>query len=302
MLLVHNPDSGEEDHSGDSLTALLEGAGGKVSHLSTSATGWRARIHDSDSDLVVVAGGDGTVHAVMIAMASSETPLAIIPIGTANNIARGLGIPIGDVAASIEFWRKDPMSSVGEFDVPRVVIGDQESRWVESVGVGLFASVLLEADQTAESPTDDGLSHGRKLLGKALDEPPEEFHWDIELDGRDMSGDFSAIEAMNIPSIGPRLKLAPSADPGDGLVDLGALSARQCMEMTNAGDTPGHHSVEVGSRSEVPEVHRGRRLKLRCEQRELPVHVDDRSWTSSGPVNEIEIVVDGAQVRVLSPR
>lgn len=306
MLLVHNPDSGEGDHSGDSLTALLEGAGGEVSHLSTSTTGWRTRIHDSDADVVVVAGGDGTVHAVMIAMASSRKPIAIIPLGTANNIARGVGIPVGDVSASIEFWREDPSGSARGFDVPLAVIGTRENRWVESVGVGLVAGVLLEADHTEQDPTEQdpteqGLSHGRTLLGRALDEPPKEFHWEIRLDDKDLSGKFAVIEAMNIPAIGPRVKLAPSADPGDGLIDFVALTASQCMEMTNAEDTPEHRSVQVGQRL-GPEVHRGRHLTLRCDDLGLPVHIDDRSWTSDGSATEIEVVNDGVQVVVLSPR
>lgn len=306
MLLVHNPDSGEGDHSDDSLTALLEGVGGEVSNVSTSATGWKTRIHDSDSDLVVVAGGDGTVHSVMIAMASSRKPIAIIPLGTANNIARGVGIPIGDVAASIDFWRTDPSSSAIGFDVPLAVIGTGEDRWVESVGVGLVAGVLLEANHTEQDPTEQGLSHGRSMLGRALDEPPEEFHWEIRLDDQDLSGRFAAIEAMNIPAIGPRVKLAPAADPGDGLIDFVALTASQCMDMTNAEDTPEHRSVKVGQHGiglhRGPEVHRGRHLTLRCERAGLPVHIDDRPWTSDGSATEVEVVNDGVQVRVLSPR
>ncbi len=46
----------------------------------------------------------------------------------------------------------------------------------------------------------------------------------MALDGRDLTGDYVLLEAMNIRSIGPNLRLAPDADPGDGLLDIVLVS------------------------------------------------------------------------------
>src|SRR5262245_17508619 len=56
------------------------------------------------SDLVVAAGGDGTVSAAARALAGRGVPLAILPLGTANNIARCLGTD-GSIEQVIESWR-----------------------------------------------------------------------------------------------------------------------------------------------------------------------------------------------------
>ncbi len=52
-----------------------------------------ARSHRDDVDLVIAAGGDGTVSLVAGVLAGSKLPLGIIPLGTSNSIADGLGIP-----------------------------------------------------------------------------------------------------------------------------------------------------------------------------------------------------------------
>ncbi len=56
---------------------------------------------ESGADAVVVAGGDGTVACAALAMADRELPLAILPFGTMNLLAKDLGLPIGDPAAAI---------------------------------------------------------------------------------------------------------------------------------------------------------------------------------------------------------
>jgi diacylglycerol kinase (ATP) len=51
--------------------------------------------HRDDVDLVIVGGGDGTLNRVADALVATGLPLAILPLGTANDLARTLGIPIG---------------------------------------------------------------------------------------------------------------------------------------------------------------------------------------------------------------
>ena len=62
-----------------------------------------------DVDLVIGAGGDGTVRIVADGLAHTGTPMGLIPAGTANLLARNLDLPLED-AISISHWRKGPRS------------------------------------------------------------------------------------------------------------------------------------------------------------------------------------------------
>ncbi len=93
------------------LRRAVIGAGHKLVHVAE-------RHHDPESlldvpaDLVVAAGGDGTVGAAARALAGSGVPLGVMPLGTANNVARSLGIHGGpdEVAAT---WRHRATASSG---------------------------------------------------------------------------------------------------------------------------------------------------------------------------------------------
>lgn len=70
---------------------MIGHAGHDIVYRSTREPGWEKAI--ADADLVAVAGGDGTVGKALTALGDIEPPLiAVLPLGSANNIARALGI------------------------------------------------------------------------------------------------------------------------------------------------------------------------------------------------------------------
>lgn len=96
--LIYNPFAGglrRRSHALKSATALLADQGVPVEPIPTTGPGTagdiaRAAIEDG-ADLVLVAGGDGTINEVVNGMAHSEVPLGILPAGTANVLASELG-------------------------------------------------------------------------------------------------------------------------------------------------------------------------------------------------------------------
>lgn len=95
-------------------------------------------------DVVLVAGGDGTVRAVSEAIAHSGVPLAIVPSGTGNLLARNLGLPLGEPAEMIR-------AALGDFRHPidigwaRLTRADQqesEHAFVVLAGIGLDADMI----------------------------------------------------------------------------------------------------------------------------------------------------------------
>jgi diacylglycerol kinase (ATP) len=224
-ILMHNPEAGDQTPSGKKLARWLERLGYRVTYQSTKKKNW-AKALDCPKHLVVVAGGDGTVNKVARHLLGSGVPLAIMPLGSANNIARALGI-IGKPKKLIFGLESGRHTS---FDVGLVRGSWGESAFLESVGVGLFAEAMCLVD------SKEGTAHGahrRRKFGRdlrflcraLLDLEPRS--WTVKLDGQDLSGDYLLCEILNTGSIGPRLPLVRDADPTDGLLDVVLLGEQQ---------------------------------------------------------------------------
>jgi YegS/Rv2252/BmrU family lipid kinase len=103
VLLVANPRSRRGDVSLDGVRQLLEQAGARIVGLAPTSpedlsAGIRALAREAD--LVALAGGDGTMNAAAAALMETGLPLGILPSGTANDLARTLGLPLDPVAAA----------------------------------------------------------------------------------------------------------------------------------------------------------------------------------------------------------
>lgn len=103
--------------------------------LRDQATGIARRGVLAGVDLVVAAGGDGTASAVAEALVGTSVPLAIIPTGTGNLLARELGIP-GDVDAAVALIASSPRTR--RIDVMRI----GRRAFLLNAGVGINASVI----------------------------------------------------------------------------------------------------------------------------------------------------------------
>ena len=105
-MLIHNPGAGDQEHSKKKLLDLLEAQGYDCRYFSTKKEGWD--VLDPEVDLIIVAGGDGTVGKVARKMVEQQLndkiPLALLPAGTANNIATTLGIG-GELEDIVESWK-----------------------------------------------------------------------------------------------------------------------------------------------------------------------------------------------------
>jgi diacylglycerol kinase (ATP) len=264
---MHNPSAGDEEHSRESLTSALEAAGHTASWQSMDEDDWQGTLTEP-ADLVVVAGGDGTVRKVFKQLAGTDVPTTLFPVGTANNIARSLGFEDDDPVRLIRGW---PGGRTRTCDIGSLASARGESRFVESMGGGIFAAVLTRAETADGRAAGIGkLELGLRLLRDVIDDAPA-LHWQVELDGVDVSREALACEAMNVRETGPNIPLAPEADPGDGMLDAVLIGDEHRAALADYV-----HARLEGRAAEAPRfnVRRGHRLALRPPAG-CPVHVDE---------------------------
>jgi diacylglycerol kinase (ATP) len=219
VALVANEKSGSSD------TALaaerLRSFGAEVRHFDIE------ELEDAvacGADRVVVAGGDGSVAPVAAAAGAAGIPLAVVPVGTANDFARRLGLPEGLTAAcrlavhgtqlrSLELgWMNDerPFVNVASAGLPAPA-AQRASGWKERLGPLAYALGAVSAGLTTEPLTCLVECEGRELLaGEA---------WQVTVGASGAFGAGAEIEEAN-PGDGALEVVAIEAGPRLGLIGL----------------------------------------------------------------------------------
>lgn len=228
-MVVHNPDAGDGNTSKTDLVSMIRSAGFKCSYSSTKPFRWE-NIETADIDFIVLAGGDGTVRKIAEALLSRKVlakklPIGLLPFGTANNIARTLGVN-GNSADIIKAWRA---GKIKKFDVGHIRGLDEPTFFLESFGYGLFPRLMHQMKKQKK----DDIADPKEKLESALELLYQLIltsslrKCKLTIDEKDHSGEFLLIEVMNIRSIGPNLNLAPHADPGDNAFDVVLIAENQ---------------------------------------------------------------------------
>ncbi len=281
VTLIYNPKAGaNEQTSLDEVLARIREAGHAVTCQSAKDDDWDKAL-EIPADLVAVAGGDGTVGAVATRLAGRRVPIAVLPVGTANNISRVLGLADTTPDRLIAGWATARRIA---FDTGMVDGPWGATRFIEGFGVGLLARAITELDARADvafgrvDNREEKIASGLKRLRDLVaDCPAEELK--ISMDGQDLSGKFILMEVMNIQHIGPSLHFAPAADPGDGLLEVILVTAEQREKLAEYFSS----RLEGDSQPLQWNAHRGQRLELRCEASDI--HIDDKVWPAHGPTS-----------------
>ena len=289
VTLIHNPGAGGGKGDADTLITLLRDAGHNVRYQSSKADGWEDALRDA-ADLVVVAGGDGTVSRVAKRMVGRSIPLAPLPTGTANNISRTLGLADRPMEEIVRSWR-DPRRV-------KLDVGVVEGPWgrkyfVEGVGAGLFAR-LLAAGKTDRKIGDASVDGALKRLKREA-ERCQPLELKASLDGKDLSGRYLLLEALNIQCVGPNLYLAPESKPGDGHFDVVMVSEAERERLVEYLAK----WQENRDRLAVLPSRPGKRLSI--EWTGFALHLDDKLWPKKKadapkPPGRIEARIAGAAV------
>ena len=304
VTLIHNPGAGKQEYDAKALRKLLRRAGHKPRYQSSKEKGWD-RVLDKRADLVAVAGGDGTVASVARRMVGRGIPVAVLPMGTANNIARSLGLLKKSFEELVKGWRdarRVPLD-VG------IVCGPWGERYfIEGVGAGLFAGLLVRSEQNKGRKEKENKTKGparvvdgalRRLKEAAETAEPVEIG--ARLDGVDISGSYLLFEAVNLPYIGPNLYIAPDNRAGDGQLEVVLVPEAQRGRLVKYLE----HWHENRERLSLLPSRRGKHLQI--EWTGFALHIDDKLRPKRKPEPDdvaglVDVRVDGAAVEFLGAR
>ncbi len=267
--LLHNPGAGEEAHTKEVISNLIESEGYKCHYASIKEAGWEEI--NAETGLVVIAGGDGTVRTVAEKVLSgkiADHPLfALLPTGTANNIAKTLGLT-GTQEEIIRSWKKMNIKSVNLWNIRNL---PGAKFFVEGLGFGVFPQLISEMkghNPAASDTIEMKLQTAMKVLYNII-QSYEAADCEINADGIKYRGKFLLAEVMNICSVGPNLHLAPYADPEDGMLEIVLISEDQKESFSDyiLSKINGTNQIFRGTTLKAKSV------QIKCE-RNL-IHVDD---------------------------
>jgi diacylglycerol kinase (ATP) len=216
VALLHNSSAGSEDHTDRELVKWIRKAGHEVVQVASKVSLLLAELQRRPCDLVVVAGGDGTVSSAACELSDWQVPLAILPLGTANNTALSLGLTKRPKRL-VDAWEGAPLRP---FDLASFDDGSVRQLLSEALGWGIFPQAIAAAKaRPVKKERGRQLRRDRALFAQAS-LSAEARPYDIMVDGRAHSGNYLLVEIANIPYIGPRLQLSPESNPSDGLLEV----------------------------------------------------------------------------------
>ena len=156
--LIFNPKA--RSHRGQrALRFLME----KANHFTLYATNHgdearelAARFAAAGEPVVIAAGGDGTLNAVVCGLAGSKTALAVLPTGTMNVFARELGIPFDNLAKAFEVIERGFIREIDLFEA-------NHAPFVQLAGVGFDAQVIEEFQRVPGVFRRDKIHHLQRV-------------------------------------------------------------------------------------------------------------------------------------------
>jgi YegS/Rv2252/BmrU family lipid kinase len=234
-------------------------------------------------DVVFVAGGDGTVMAAVTAMASCDVPLAILPTGTGNLLARNLDLPINDEEACL---RIGISGRTRQIDVGAV----EDRKFAVMAGLGFDAAIMRDAPEGLKKAVGWPayvVSATKHLRGRGI-----RVTLTID-DGAPLHRRVRTVVVGNVGKLQGNIPLLPDAKPDDGILDVVVIATRNVLDWARV-------TGRVMRRADVPdrrmERFTGQHILIECS------HVQPRQLDGdvieSGRTMDIQIEPGALKVKV----
>lgn len=226
-MIIVNPSSGAEESENyteqlkEQLKAVASEFGIKKTKKSGDAKEFAEEAALNDYEAVFVLGGDGTVSEAVngLMLHESKLPLGIIPLGTVNNVARAIGIPMNPEKA---------IDSLEQLTVQQIDVGKLNDRYfISSTSVGPIPESVQEVD--VDMKTKFGvfayLIEGIKALRN-----DETYTFELDIDGEKWTAEYSLLLIAMSNFVGGVGTIIPEAAIDDGLIHLVTLKETTAKE------------------------------------------------------------------------
>ena len=268
-LFLVNPRARSGEKTADRAAGLLRDRGVQLVVEPTEDPSRFAELigrHLGRIDRVIVGGGDGTLNAAVQVLVQRSLPLGIIPLGTANNLARTLGIP-SDLDAACA-------ASAGATS-RRIDLGWVNDRYFcTTASIGLSVQITEELSSSAKrtwGPLAYALTAARVIRSA------RPIHATIESEAGIRATRTVQIVVGNGRYYGAALPVAHDATIDDARLDLYSLEVRHWWELVKLAP-----SLKLGTHAKREEVEamRGRSFVVRTRER-LPIDLDGELGTET---------------------
>lgn len=173
---------------------------------------------EQGADLILSAGGDGTVMAIAAALSGTGIPLGILPMGTGNLLARNLELPLTvDEAIDIALTGRDRTIDLGASTKDGA---KSPTTFAVMAGVGFDAAMMQDAPEGVK----DKLGWPAYIISGAKHLTDRSMRVGLRIDGgAPINRHVSSVIVGNVGTLQGGLQLLPDADPEDGMLDVVVL-------------------------------------------------------------------------------
>ena len=292
---------------GEQVLAELDARG--VSALNLTRSDPRAAFENAQArrgqyDVLLVVGGDGMAHMGINLIAGTGTPLGLIPVGSGNDFARHLQLPVHDVPAAIEALFAALATGPQPIDAVKLTpdLGNEWSsldypaphRWAGCVVSAGFDSQVNSRANTYRWPR----GMGRYLRGVFRElRTFRPYPYRIDIDGNEETFAGTLVAVANAPSFGGGMKIAPGARINSGELEvvlagrISRLGLLRVFPRVYAGTHISHPAVRVITARDVRIAGAG--------GGEIPGVYADGEFVGKGPAR---VQLHSGVVQMLCPR
>lgn len=167
---------------------------------------------ESDIDIIVAVGGDGTINEVASVLESSNKTMAIVPCGSGNGLARTLGIPLSNAKA---------IAKINDLKTTTIDVGYlNDKKFFNMAGMGFDAHISAHF---ANSVKRGFLGYIKSTLTEVVGYKANAYK--IIIDGNTIQTEAFMLSLANSSQYGNNAHISPTASVQDGLVDICIIKA-----------------------------------------------------------------------------